>query len=75
MASLAFFQSLPLHAPMGVLVALTIVAEDPESCQAYAWQWYLFFSFLTFLLEVSLVGKKFDGFVIESGRVFLIRLL
>ena len=74
MALLAFFQSLLLHAPPGVFIVLTQVARGPNSCQAYVWQWYLFFSLLAFLLEVLLAGKEFDSFDAKSDIDFLTKL-
>ena len=71
MILLVFFQSLLLHALLGVLVKLTLVAEEPKSRQAYGWQCYFFFSFLVFLLEVSLAGKEFDHFDAKGGGGFL----
>ena len=75
MVSLASFRSLLLRALWRVLVVLILVAGGPESRHTCAWQWYLFFSFLAFLLEILLVGEGFRGFDTKGGRGFLTKLL
>ena len=75
MTSLASFQSLPLYAPPGVLVVLTLIARGPESRCTCTWQWYLFFFLLAFLLEVLLAGKGFGSFGTKRGGGFLTGLL
>ena len=56
-----------------MLVVLILVVEGPESRQAYAWQLYLFFSFLAFLLQILLECKEFSDFNAKDIRSFLMR--